>query len=143
MLLNTPYFNAVPPGLLGLDPTLTYGGKFVAAGGSIGYYGNVETPDPDRVFGLTATYTDPTGWGVSFGATHVSALWAGFAQAVRLPDYTVTHGAVFYNHGPWSVQLNANNLFDAHYFLPQSLFNDALVLPSEGRTFEATLRRRF
>jgi iron complex outermembrane receptor protein len=143
VLLNTPFFNAVPPGVLGLDPALTYGGKFVAAGGSIGFYGPSETPDPATVFGLTATYTDPMGWGVSFGATHVSAMWAGYAEAVRLPSYTVAHGALFYNHGPWSLQVNANNLFDEHYFLPQSLFNDALVLPSEGRTVEATLRRRF
>ena len=143
VLLNTPFFNAVPPGVLGLDPALTYGGKFVAAGGSIGFYGPVETPDPATVFGLTGTYTDPLGWGVSFGATHVSAMWAGFTQSVRLPSYTVAHGALFYNHGPWSLQINANNLFDEHYFLPQSLFNDGLVLPSEGRTVEATLRRRF
>ena len=142
-LLNTPFFNAIPPGVVGLDPTLTYGGKFVGVGALIGYYGPVEAPDPEKVFGLDATYTDPLGWGVSFGVTHVSAMWAGFDHAVRLPRYTVARGAVFYNHGPWSLQVNANNLFDEHYFLPQNLFNEVLVLPSEGRTVEATLRRRF
>ncbi len=142
-LLNTPFFNGIPPQFLGLDPALTYGGSFTANGYSIGVFGPSETPDPDRVLGLTATYTDPNGWGISFGATHVSAMWAGYSQFVRLPQYTVTHGAVFYNFGPWSLQVNGNNLFNAKYFLPQSLFNEVLVLPSEGPTAQVTLKRKF
>ncbi len=143
VLLNTPYFNGVPPGFLGLNPALVYGGNFVANGYSIGVPGPAETPDPDRVFGLTATYTDPKGWGVSLGATHVSAMWAGYSESVRLPDYTVTHGALFYNFGKWSLQVNGNNLLNAKYFLPQSLFNEVLVLPSEGRTAQVTIKRKF
>ena len=142
-LLNTPYFNGIPPGVIGLDPTLTYGGKFVGLGSLIGIYGPLEAPGPRTVLGLTGTYTDPMGWGLSVGVTHSSSMYAGFTHAVVLPQYTVTRLAVFYNTGKWSFQVNANNILNAQYFLPQNLFGDVLVLPSEGPTVEATIKRHF
>ncbi len=142
-LLNTPFFNGIPPGVIGLDPTLTYGGKFTGLGSLIGIYGPLEAPGPGTVLGLDGTYTDPKGWGVSFGLTHASSMFAGFTHSVVLPSYVVTRGALFYNTSKWSLQVNVNNLLDAHYFLPQNLFGDVLVLPSEGRTVEATIRRQF
>ena len=142
-LLNTPFFNGIPPGVLGLDPTLTYGGKFYGLGSGIGFNGPTEAPGPRTVLGLTGTYTDPKGWGVSLGVTHSSSMYAGFTHSVVLPAYTVTRAAVFYNTGKWTFQLNANNILNAQYFLPQNLFGDVLVLPSQGPTVEATIKRRF
>lgn len=143
MLLNTPFFNGIPPNVLGLDPALTYGGKFYGLGSLIGFPGPSEAPGPREVLGLTGTYTDPQGWGVSIGVTHSSSMFAGFTDALVLPAYTVARAAVFYNVGKWSFQINANNIFNAQYFLPQNLFGDVLVLPSEGPTVEGTIRRRF
>ena len=142
-LLNTPFFNGIPPGVLGLDPTLTYGGKFYGLGSLIGFNGPLEAPRPRTVLGLTGTYTDPKGWGVSLGVTHSSSMYAGFTHSVVLPAYTVTRAAVFYNTGKWSFQVNADNILNAQYFLPQNLFGDVLVLPSQGPTAEATIKRRF
>jgi iron complex outermembrane receptor protein len=142
-LLNTPFFNGIPPSVLGLDPTLVYGGKFYGVGSGIGFDGPVVTPSPRTVLGLNGTYTDPKGWGVTLGATQVSSMYAGFTHSIVLPSYVVTRMAAFYNIDKWSLQINANNLFNAHYFLPQNLFGDVMVLPSEGRTIEMTLRRTF
>jgi iron complex outermembrane receptor protein len=142
-LLNAPYFNGIPPSVIGLDPALTYGGKFVGLGSLIGFNGPTEAPGPRAVLGLTGTYTDPRGWGMSLGATHSSSMYAGFTHSVVLPQYTVVRAAIFYNTGKWSFQANANNILNAQYFLPQNLFGDVLVLPSEGPTVEATIKRRF
>ncbi len=142
-LLNTPFFNGIPPGVIGLDPTLTYGGKFYGLGSLIGINGPLEAPGPRTVLGLTGTYTDPKGWGASLGVTHSSSMYAGFTHSVVLPQYTVTRAAVFYNTGMWSFQANADNILNTQYFLPQNLFGDVLVLPSQGPTVEATIKRRF
>ena len=142
-LLNAPFFNAIPPAALGLDPALTYGGKLNGVGSLIGVNGPLDVPMPDKVFSATGTYTDPSGWGVSLGATHASSMWAGYTHLVRLPQYTVVRGAAFYNFGKWSAQVNADNLLNEHYFTPQHLFWDVLVSPNVGRTVNLTLTRRW
>jgi iron complex outermembrane receptor protein len=141
--LSTPYFNGIPPQVLGLNPLQTYGGNFVGNGYQIGFPGPEEVPGPKSVLGLTGTYTDPKGWGVSIGVTHSASMYAGYTQSVLLPAYTVARAAIFYNVGKWSLQINANNIFNAQYFLPQSLFNEVLILPSQGPTAELTIKRRF
>lgn len=142
-LLNAPYFNAIPPAALGLDPTLIYGGKFSGVGSLIGINGPIEVPNPDRVFSLNGTYTAPQGWGVLLGATHVSSMWAGYTHLVTLPAYTVARAAAFYKVGKWSLQVNADNIFDKHYFTPQYLFWDVFVSPSIGRTANLTIERKW
>jgi iron complex outermembrane receptor protein len=138
-LLNPPFFLGVPPGALGLDPALTYGGRFVAVGGLIGVQSPIEAPTPQRVFSLNGTYTSSKGWGFSLGGTDVSSFYAGYLQKVKLPAYFVTRGAVFYNRGSWSLRLNANNILDEKYYTPQFLFWDTFVSPSVGPTADMTL----
>jgi iron complex outermembrane receptor protein len=60
-LAQAPFFLGVPPSYLGLDPALTYGGRFVAVGGLIGVENNLSSPTPDEVFSVGATYTNPSG----------------------------------------------------------------------------------
>jgi iron complex outermembrane receptor protein len=143
MLLNAPFFNAIPPAALGLDPALIYGGKLYGLGSQIGIDGPLEEPMPNRVFALNGTYSSPQGWGLLLGATQVSSLWAGFTHLVRLPQYTVARAAAFYQRDKWSVQLNVDNLFDKEYFTPQYLFWDVFVSPSMGRTANLTISRKF
>ncbi len=142
-LLNAPFFNAIPPSALGLDPTLIYGGKLYGVGSSIGFNGPLEEPMPNRVFSLNGTYTSPRGWGVLLGATQVSSLWAGYTHLVRLPQYTVARAATFYQKDKWSFQVNIDNLFNKTYFTPQYLFWDVFVSPSIGRTGNLTVTRKF
>jgi outer membrane receptor protein involved in Fe transport len=58
---------------------------------------------------------------------------------VKLPEYFVTRGALFYNRGPWSLRLNANNILDERYYTPQFLFWDVFVSPSIGPTADLTV----
>jgi len=138
-LLNAPFFLGIPPEVLGLDPALSYGGRFVGLGPTLGVSAPVTSPTPERVFSLNGTYTAPAGWGFSLGGTYVSSFYSGYAQAVTLPSYFVTRAALFYNTDKWSFRLNANNLLDEKYYNPQFLFWDVFVSPSVGPTAELTI----
>lgn len=136
--LNTPFFLGIPPATLGLDPALTYGGRFVGLGSIIGAPAPIESPTPEKVISLNGTYTTDSGWGASLGATYVSSFYSGYAQEITLPSYLVTRAALFYSKGAWSFRLNANNIFDEKYYNPQFLFWDVFVSPSVGPTVELT-----
>ncbi|MBL9204811.1 MAG: TonB-dependent receptor [Opitutaceae bacterium] len=138
-LQNSPFFLGVPPGALGLNPSLTYAGRFVAVGGLIGVKSPIEAPTPQRVFSVNGTYTSRQGWGVSLGGTYVSSFYSGYLQQIRLPEYFVTRGALFYNRGSWSFRLNANNILDERYYTPQFLFWDSFISPSIGPTADLTV----
>jgi iron complex outermembrane receptor protein len=138
-LQNPPFFLGVPPSALGLDPAQTYGGRFVAVGGLIGVKSPLQAPTPQRVFSINSTYTSRQGWGISLGGTYVSSFYSGYLQQVRLPEYFVTRGALFYNRGPWSFRFNANNILDERYYTPQFLFWDVFVSPSIGPTADLTV----
>ena len=51
-VLNPPFILGVPPTALGLDPNLTYGGRFVAVGALIGVTSPLQAPTPERVFSV-------------------------------------------------------------------------------------------
>lgn len=148
-LQNSPFFLGIPPEVLGFvpefanDPALIYGGRFTGVGSQIGINGPIDSPTPPELYSLNATYTMPEGFGLSVGATHVASMFSGYAQAVRLPSYTVTRMAVFADIGPFHVRVNANNLFNEKYYTPQFLFWDSFVSPSVGRTVEGTITYRF
>jgi iron complex outermembrane receptor protein len=135
-LINSPFFLGVTPSFLGLDPALTYGGRFVAVGGLIGIPAGRETPTPRKVFSVGGTYTSPQGWGASLGGSYVSAMYAGYLQQIRLPSYLVTRAALFYHTGPWSFRLNGTNILNEKYYTPQFLFWDTFISPSKGPTVE-------
>ena len=138
-LLNSPFFLGVPPSALGLDPKLTYAGRFVAVGGLIGVKSPIQAPTPQRVFSVNGTYTSKDGWGLSFGGTYVSSFYSGYLQQIKLPEYTVCRAAAFYNYRQWSFRVNANNVFDARYYTPQFLFWDVFISPSIGPTADLTV----
>lgn len=135
-LTSPPFFLGVPPSSLGLDPALVYAGRFVGLGGTLGVPSPIESPTPKRVYSLNATYTAPSGWGASFGGTYVSEFYSGYLREILLPDYLICRAALFYHKGPWSVRLNANNVFDEKYYTPQFLFWETFISPSQGPTAE-------
>lgn len=142
-LQNPPFFLGVPPSALGLNPAQTYGGRFVAVGALIGVKSPIQAPTPERVFSLNGTYTSKQGWGLSAGGTYVSSFYSGYLQQIKLPEYFVTRGAIFYNRGPWSLRLNANNILNEKYYTPQFLFWDVFISPSIGPTADLTVSFKF
>jgi iron complex outermembrane receptor protein len=138
-LLNAPFFLGIPPEVLGIDPALAYGGRFIGVGGLIGINGPLESPTPEYVFSFNATYTADAGWGASLGATHVAAMDAGYTGLVKLPSYTTFRAALFYEINNWTFRINADNIFDEKYYTPQFLFWDSFVSPSQGPTANLTV----
>lgn len=142
-LLNAPFFLGVPPQVLGLDPVDTYGGRFVAVGALIGFNGPITTPTPEFTVAMDATYTHPKGFGASLGATHITAMFAGYSQSIRLPAYTTMRAAAFAKIGKFEARVNVNNLTNTKYYSPQFLFWDSFISPGIGRTAELTLTMKF
>jgi iron complex outermembrane receptor protein len=138
-VLNPPFFLGVPPAALGLDPKLTYAGRFVAVGALIGVTSPLQAPTPQRVFSANGTYTSRKGWGFSLGGTYVSEFYSGYLGEILLPDYFVTRAAIFYGKGRWSARINMNNLLNEKYYTPQFLFWESFISPSQGPTAELTI----
>ncbi|WP_313518287.1 TonB-dependent receptor plug domain-containing protein [Pseudomonas sp.] len=141
-ILNT----AAVAAAMGVDPATLYGYRFYDASGSIlgGEWdrGGV----PEWVTSLYGNYTQPLGIGelnASLGFTWVDAQWADNQKQIRLPSYTVWNGSVGYDYKNWSTLFTVNNLFDEEYFTSANLFDSVLVMPSEGRTFTASLNYKF
>jgi len=134
-----PFFLGVPPATLGLDPELTYGGRFVAVGDLIGFPGPRKVPSPEVVASLNGVYTSEYGWGFSIGATHVDSMYSGYSQQITLPSYTVARAAVFYDQGDFDIRLNTNNILNEKYYTPQFLFWDVFISPSIGPTAELSV----
>ena len=142
-LLNAPFFLGLPPEVLGLDPTLTYGGRFTGVGSLIGFNGPIISPTPEQVYSVDATYTHPQGWGLSLGGTYVSSMYSGYAKAIKLPSYEVVRAAAFYRIDKYEARINVNNLTNSKYYTPQFLFWDTFISPSVGRSVELTLTAKW
>jgi len=143
---NAPFILGIPPGYLGLDPALNYGGRYFGPGGTgpgLGLGQNLTVPIPSEVFSLGATYTSPSGWGVSVQNTYVSSMYSGYLKQIKLPEYFVTNAALFYNYKQWSFRVNAKNIFDEKYYTPQALFEETFISPSQGPTLDVTIAYKF
>ena len=140
-ILSPPFFNSLPPAVLGFtDPSLAYGGNFNGTGSLLGLTGPLRVPRPARVFSLFGTYLSEAGVGVSFGATYVPSYYAGYFQQVLLPSYVVCRAGLSYKiDRHWSTTLQVNNLFNQRYYLPQYLFQDVFISPGEGTTAQFML----
>jgi iron complex outermembrane receptor protein len=143
VLTNPPFFLGIPPSALGLNPAQVYGGRFVGVGTILGLGNENQTPTPEEVYSIGATYTNPSGWGASLGTTYVSSMFSGYLQQIKLPDYFVTRAALFYNCKNWSFRLNGNNILNEKYYTPQFLFWDTFISPSQGPTYDLTATYKF
>lgn len=145
-VVNAPFLLGIPPSALGLDPALTYGGRFFGPGGGavgMGLTGKQTVPIPSEVYSLGITYTNPSGWGAYVGETYVSSMYSGYLEQIKLPEYFLTNAAIFYNYKDWSFRLNAKNVLNTQYFTPQALFEETFISPSQGPTAELTIAYKF
>jgi len=126
--------------LPGVNPALFYGGAVASL---------VLVPDetkarkaglPENVYsfyGLFSLDGVLDGVTASIGATHVSSVWSGFAQSVRLPSYTLLNAGVHYETARFKVGLQGKNLTNERYFRSNfpDLFGDSVVLPELPRNY--------
>ena len=97
---------------------------------------------PRHSFSLWNRYDVTKQLGVGVGVIARSRSYATISNAVKLPGYTRVDAAVFYKL-PFGldVQVNAENLFGAHYFPTANADNN--ITPGAPRTVKATLGYRF
>jgi iron complex outermembrane recepter protein len=142
--LNVPFLLGIPPGLLGLTPQQAYGGRFIG----LAYIFGLKAPfdvggQPHWVASPFATVNVLPHAGFTIGTTTVSAVKTGYVSSVKLPAYSVWRGSVFFDKGPYRVNLAFNNMFDKTYFQSQFLFWDVFIKPGALRTATLTVSYRF
>jgi len=142
--LNVPFLLGIPPGLLGLTPQQAYGGRFIG----LAYIFGLKAPfdvggQPHWVASPFATVNVLPHAGFTIGTTTVSAVKTGYVSSVKLPAYSVWRGSVFFDKGPYRVNLAFNNMFDTTYFQSQFLFWDVFIKPGALRTATLTVSYRF
>jgi iron complex outermembrane receptor protein len=104
---------------------------------------------PDEVFSFYGNYiTDEHDWGragLTVGVTYVSSTSGTVLNAITYPAYELVNASVFYEHGPYEVDLNIDNLLDRFYVTPNSdpTYSNVSAIPGVGREWRVTLKRRF
>ena len=144
-------FVDIPPQAQGVSGVNGYGGVYSATistlpgrGGDYAY-----SIIPHSVNSIYGTYTsDMYDWGragATFGMTHVSMTSMVIQNPVVYPDYWLATLSGFYQHGPYTVSANIDNLFDKRYFTPDedATYENVAALPGVGREWRVTLKRKF
>ena len=144
-------FQYIPAYTAGVAGQNAYGGSYVVwsfaglpgRGGDYAY-----TLIPKSVVSLYGAYTSKgQEWGqagATLGVSHVSRTSGTVQNAVRYPAYSVVNGSAYVSRGPYTAQLNVDNLFNRFYFTPDAdTYANLGALPGKGREWRVTLKRTF
>ncbi|CAN5488367.1 TonB-dependent receptor [soil metagenome] len=144
-------FQYIPAYTAGVSGAQGYGGAYVVwafnslpgRGGDYDY-----SLIPKSVISLYAAYSgDLHDWGAAgatLGVTHVTKTSGTVENAVTYPAYAVVNASAYLARGPYSAQLNVENLFDTLYFTPDAdTYANLGALPGRGREWRVTLKRTF
>ncbi|MDO4706802.1 MAG: TonB-dependent receptor [Porphyromonadaceae bacterium] len=85
-------------------------------------------------------YNEPLGRGIlrlGFGVEFSDKAYTNETNSFELPAYTVAYALASYKVGKWTLQVNANNLFDKTYY--RNAINGNQYIPAEGRNLLTTL----
>jgi len=76
---------------------------------------------------------------VKFGSAQL------IVNPVVYPAYTLLNASLFFQHGPYEIDLNIDNLTDAVYFTPNTdpTYVNVAAIPGVGREWRVTVKRRF
>ncbi len=144
-------FQYIPAYTAGVSGAQGYGGSYVVwsfaslpgRGGDYAY-----TLIPKSVVSLYGTYTTKAyEWGqggATVGVTHVSRTAGTVQNAVHYPAYMLVDASAYVTHGPYTVSVNIDNLFNKFYVTPDAdTYANLGALPGKGREWRATLKRTF
>jgi len=144
-LASGSYFNYFGAGSYpGVDPALIFGGSEI--GNLTITSKNDQRPgEPHNVVSATGTYAFDNGIAFTGDVSHVDAVWADYAQTVRLPAYWLLNVGVSYTKGPWLLRVTMKNANNARYFRAggQDLFGADIALPQLPRSWQASLKYKF
>jgi iron complex outermembrane recepter protein len=133
---------------LGVDPSLMFGGSVASVVFVDGKSASRKAGTPEEMYSLYSIFTFPgalEGVTASLGATHVSSVYSGFSQAVKLPSYTLVNAGINYDTGHWQLSLQGKNLTDEEYFRSNfpDLFGSSVVLPELPRSYLVSASYKF
>ena len=144
-------FQYIPAYTAGVPGAQAYGGSYVVWAfntlpGRAGGYDY--TLIPKSVVSLYGAYTsDRYDWGAAgatLGVTHVTKTSGTVQNAVTYPAYAVVNASAYLTRGPYTAELNVDNLFDKLYFTPDAdTYANLGALPGRGREWRVTLKRTF
>ena len=144
-------FQYIPAYTAGVSGVQAYGGSYVvwSFAGLPGRGGDYDyTLIPKSVVSLYGAYTsDNHDWGsagATLGVTHVTKTSGTVQNAVTYPAYALVNASAYLARGPYTAELNIENLFDTLYFTPDAdTYANIGVLPGKGREWRVTLKRSF
>jgi len=144
-------FQYIPAYTAGVPGAQGYGGSYVVwtFSGLPGRGGDYDyTLIPKSVVSLYGAYTsDQHDWGqagATLGVTHVTKTSGTVQDAVTYPAYAVVNASAYLTRGPYTAELNIDNLFDELYFTPDAdTYANLGALPGKGREWRVTLKRTF
>jgi iron complex outermembrane receptor protein len=144
-------FQYIPAYTAGVAGAQAYGGSYIigAFSGLPGRGGDYDyTLIPKSVVSLYGAYTsDAHDWGsagATLGVTHVTKTSGTVQDAVTYPAYAVVNASAYVTRGPYTAELNVDNLFDTLYFTPDAdTYANLGALPGKGREWRVTLKRTF
>ncbi|OWW20941.1 TonB-dependent receptor [Noviherbaspirillum denitrificans] len=119
-----------------LDGRITKATSSGPAGAKIGLV-------PDHAASIWNKFTLGGGWGLGLGVVYQSDSYTSFTNTVKLPSFTRTDGAVYYDFadGKTRLALNVENLFDKAYFPTAN--GDNNISPGAPRNARLTLSTSF
>lgn len=144
-------FQYIPAYTAGVPGESAYGGSYVvwSFAGLPGRSGDYAyTLIPKSVVSLYGAYTSKDhDWGqagATLGVSRVSQTAGTVQNAVRYPAYSVVNASAYATSGPYTAELNIDNLFNAFYFTPDAdTYANLGALPGKGREWRVTLKRTF
>ena len=80
------------------------------------------------------------GFGIGGGVRYVGRVFNDEANTSTTRSFTLFDAVLRYDHGPWRFFINANNIFDQHYFSASSGGN---YFRGTDRTVVGTLKLNF
>jgi iron complex outermembrane receptor protein len=144
-------FQYIPAYTAGVAGAQGYGGSYVvwAFNSLPGRAGDYDySLIPKSVVSLYGAYSsDRYDWGsagATLGVTHVTKTSGTVQNAVTYPAYAVVNASAYLARGPYTAELNIENLFDTLYFTPDAdTYANLGALPGKGREWRVTLKRSF
>lgn len=97
---------------------------------TLDHSGNTPAFAPEHIANLWVTQRLPAGFGLGFGGRYVSEQFIAENNAFAIDDYFTLDAAVYYDRGPWQLNLNFKNLTDEEYLTRG--FGGSSVIPAPG-----------
>ncbi|MCF4167204.1 TonB-dependent siderophore receptor [Zavarzinia compransoris] len=133
--------------IAGLDVTAayTYTDAEVTDDANAAKIGQTVRNVPKHIFSAWAHYRlqegPLAGFGFGAGVNHYTEQEGTLPNSFTLPAYTLVNAAVSYETGPFSVQLNVNNVLDEEYYVGS--YSDFYVLPGAPTEAQLTVGYKF